>query len=359
MKLLALTEGTDHVCHRYRVAAFAPALSEHGWTVEAWPLSRHTLARTWQLHRVAAADVVLLQRRLLPFWQLSLLRRRAKKLIYDFDDAVFYRDSFAAKGHASWLRLGHFWSTAYAADAVIAGNRFLASEAQQLVGAPKIVHLPTCVSPERYPLARHDRRGDICVAWIGQRSTLPCLQRAQPLLVAALAPLPGATLRVICDRAPQLPGVSVELRQWSTPTEAEHLAECDIGISYLPDDPWSQGKCGLKVLQYMAAGLPVVANAVGMNRHMIRHGENGYLVQSARDWTAAIQRLAANPELRIAMGQAGRRMVESQYNSAAWAGTFAEVVRRVAAGQPPLPQFDCDHPPVPLPSRSQEFRHAA
>lgn len=355
MKLLALTEGSDHVCHRYRVAAFAPALAARGWSVEAWPLSRNSLARAWQLQRVAAADVVLLQRRLLPFWQLSLLRRRAKKLIYDFDDAVFYRDSFAAKGHASWLRLGHFWATAHAADAVFAGNSFLAHEARHLVGQEKVVRLPTCVAPQRYPLAQHADGPVVRLVWIGQQSTLPCLQYARQRLAGALAPLPAASLRVICDREPALPGVPVELRPWSTATEAVDLAECDIGISFLPDDPWSQGKCGLKVLQYMAAGLPVVANAVGMNRQMVRDGENGFLVQTDAEWTAAIGRLAADPALRRAMGRAGRRIVEREYNADAWAAEFAESVQCVADGRP------LESPAVGLPRGTpsmREWRHA-
>src|SRR5687768_14459919 len=105
MKVLALTEGPNHVCYRYRIEAFALALAERGWTLESLPLEPNTFQRSAQLRAAAAADVVVLQRKLLPLWQLRLLRRAARWLIYDFDDALFYRDSYHRKGPMSWARL--------------------------------------------------------------------------------------------------------------------------------------------------------------------------------------------------------------------------------------------------------------
>src|SRR5262245_53245791 len=104
MKVLALTEAPNHVCYRYRIEAFAPALNARGWTLESLPLEPHTFARNAQLRAAAGADVVVLQRRLLPLWQLRILRKAATKLIYDFDDALFCRDSYSRKGPLSWTR---------------------------------------------------------------------------------------------------------------------------------------------------------------------------------------------------------------------------------------------------------------
>jgi glycosyltransferase involved in cell wall biosynthesis len=335
MQVLALTEGPNHVCYRYRIAPFADALDERGWQLSALPLASRTLERGSQLRAAASADVVILQRKLLPLWQLRALRKWSRVLIYDFDDALFHRDSYSRKGASSWARLAHFWATIYTADAVLAGNEYLRTQATSYIEPDRVHWMPTSVDPQRYPLACHHAEGARArLVWIGQHSTLPCLTFAQPLLAAAAARLPGLSLKVICNRFPTLDQIPVLPRVWSSETEANEIASADIGVSWLPDDPWSQGKCGLKVLQYMAAGLPVVANPVGMNRQMIVHGENGYLAESAEDWAGAIARLAADPALRQRMGAAGRAMVEEHYSVRRWARWFAAFIDRVA-GQPP------------------------
>jgi glycosyltransferase involved in cell wall biosynthesis len=344
MKVLALTEGPNHVCYRYRIEAFALALARRGWTLESLPLVPHTFQRSAQLRAATGADVVILQRKLLPLWQLRILRKAYKFLVYDFDDALFHRDSYSRKRPMSWTRLAHFWATIYAADIVTAGNRYLKEQASAYI-EPERVHLaPTCVDPQLYPLALHQRRGaKVKLVWIGQHSTLSCLNHAQPMLAAAAAALPGLELRVICNRFPCLEGIAAVPRQWSASTEAAEVADADVGISWLPDDPWSLGKCGLKVLQYMAAGLPVVANPVGMNREMVVHGQTGFLASTPGEWSTAIERLAADPALRARLGLAGRELVQQQYSVERWAPRFAALIdqlpSRAAAAQLPASRF--------------------
>lgn len=330
MKVLALTEGPNHVCYRYRIAPFAEALAAHGWTLEALPLAPKTFERNAQLRQAVDYDVVILQRKLLPLWQLRLLRSHARVLLYDFDDALFCRDSYSRKGHQSWTRLAHFWATIYAADATIAGNAWLQEQAGQYIEPDRVQLVPTCVEPKRYAQAIHERRGGAArLVWIGLHSTLPCLYHAESLLMAAADRLPGLRMRVICNRFPQLLGVRVVPRLWSSDTEARELADADIGISWLPDDEWSRGKCGLKVLQYMAAGLPVVANPVGMNKTMVRHGETGFLASTPDEWADAVERLANDPDLRTRLGRAGREFVEQHYSVERWASEFAAMIDRL------------------------------
>lgn len=337
MKVLALTEGPNHVCYRYRIEAFAQALAERGWTLESLPLLPGTFQRSGQLRAAGGADVVILQRKLLPLWQVRLLRRFARYLIYDFDDALFHRDSYSRKGPLSWARLAHFWATIYAADAVFAGNDYLREQASVYIPPERVHLMPTCVDPRLYHLAYHHRRdADAKLVWIGQHSTLSCLNYAAPLLAAAARDLPGLELRVICNRFPSLAGVRVVPRQWSMASEGIELADADIGVSWLPDDPWSLGKCGLKVLQYMAAGLPVVANPVGMNREMVLHGRTGYLAETPAEWSTAVARLAADPELRQRMGQAGRDLVRERYSVDRWSAEFAALVDRLPRQGAPL-----------------------
>jgi glycosyltransferase involved in cell wall biosynthesis len=324
--LVALVESPEHVCCRYRLAAFRPALEEAGHTLELRSLPRRWWLRLRLFHALRGADVIL-QRTLLPSWQLAVLRHAARTLLFDFDDAVFSRDSYAAKGMNHAGRAHRFAATVRACDAVIAGNNFLRDRAARYTDAARIHVIPTCVDPERYPLAVPVRRENgVQLVWVGSSSTLQGLERITPLLEELGRRLPGLRLKLICDRFLRLKELPVLASPWSEETEAEAIADADIGISWVPDDEWSRGKCGLKVLQYMAAGLPVVANPVGVHSEMILHGESGYLAETPEQWVQAIGNLARNPELRRDMGWAGRRRLEMDYSVAMGASCWLEVL---------------------------------
>jgi glycosyltransferase involved in cell wall biosynthesis len=312
--LVALVDGIDHVCCRYRLAAFRPFLERAGHTLELrpWPGTW----RAWTFGgSLARADAVILQRRLIPQWLLFLLRRQARRLIYDFDDAVFLRDSYSAKGPHSRRRVARFRAIVSAADAVFAGNRFLAGQAIRHGAALDAVHvIPTCVDPAGYVPAHADR-AEVALAWIGSSSTLQGLEQVRPLLETLGQRVPNLRLKLICDRFLELRHLPVQRCPWSAATEAADLCAADIGVAWVPDDLWSQGKCGLKVLQYLAAGLPVVANPVGVHTDMVGAG-NGFLASSTMEWCTAIGRLAGDAALRRRLGQAGRRLLETEYSVA-------------------------------------------
>ncbi len=202
---------------------------------------------------------------------------------------------------------------------MLAGNEYLARFATAFTPAQRVHHVPTCVETGWYRPANHREHGvQVKLVWIGQSSTLPSLAAASSQLAAAGRRVPGAVLRVICDASPPDLGMPIELRQWSSAAEADELAAADIGISWLCDDLWSLGKCGLKVLQYMAAGLPVVANPIGIHCEFVRHGETGFLADTPQQWAEAVGRLAADPELRNRMGAAARRRIEDEYSLRCW-----------------------------------------
>lgn len=310
MRVLALVESAAHVCCRYRLRAFGPGLIATGHTLELIPLGAG-LQRWRNLDRTADADVVILQRKLLTRWELARLRRRTKKLIFDFDDAVFLRDSHHRKGPKSRKLSRRFRATASCADILVVGNDWLAEHARQ-AGARQVALIPTCVDPARYIRAKHDRRDDaLTLVWLGSSSTLHGLERARPLLEHLGRSLPGLTLRLVCDRFLRFEQLKVECWPWSQQSEAEALASADVGLSYLPDDDWSRGKCGLKVLQYLAAWLPVVGNDVGVTRTLIQ--DAGFVANSAEEWTQALRRLH-DRDVRQNFGAVGRRRVCERYS---------------------------------------------
>ncbi len=229
---------------------------------------------------------------MLPGWQLFLLRRSVRTLIFDFDDAVFLRDSYSPKGLHHAGRLRRFAATIRACDAVVAGNRFLAEQAIRCATAARIEVIPTCVDPTQYPPVEPRRSNDVQLVWVGSSSTLQGLQAVEPLLAEIGRGVPDVRLKLICDRFFEPRGLPVINCPWNAASEAAEIGSADIGIAHVPDDLWSRGKCGLKVLQYMAAGLPVVANPVGVHTEMVRHGETGFLAETPAQWVDAIARLA-------------------------------------------------------------------
>ncbi|MGD0899906.1 MAG: glycosyltransferase [Thermoguttaceae bacterium] len=338
MKVLALIESADHVCFRYRLSALAWSMAQEGLFLEALPLSKHLPARLGQFVRAGRADLVILQRRLLPRWQLLVLRRLCRRLVYDVDDALFFRDSFSTGGALSPMRLARFRLAVRVADAVLAGNEYLRQYAAAYTDPGRVHHVPTCVEPRWYPPAAHCRTGAaVRLAWIGQRAMLPSLGCIREHLGAVAKALPGIDLRLICDTAPPSLGVRLSLRPWSAEAEADELAEADIGISWLPDDLWSLGKCGLKVLQYMAAGLPVVANPVGIHHRLVIDGRTGFLASTPAEWTAAVARLAADPALRNQMGAAARQRVVEHYSVQHWGPRLAAILAPIALRSPHTP----------------------
>lgn len=340
MRILGLVRGQTHVCARYRLAAFRPFFEKEGHELEVYSWSEAWWSRFHLPREARSADVVVVQRRLLTREQLRPLRGAARSLVFDFDDAVFSRDSYDARGPYCPRRLRRFVRMVRAADVVLAGNPFLRDQACLWTSPTKVFLAPTCVDPERYPRAAHLRRSEgVNLVWIGSSSTLRGLEKIRGILEFLGKKQTGLNLKVICDRSIFLRALPVRFAPWSEQSEAAELAAADIGISWLPADDWSRGKCGLKVLQYMAAGLPVVANPVGMQAELVRPGENGFLVESAADWLQAIQVLANDPGLRRRLGEAGRQRVEREFSIARGTALWRDILKtlsrlRVTASRP-------------------------
>ncbi len=316
MQLVALAESENHVCARYRLAAFRPALEAvgHSLTIQALPSSwfaRLTLGRD-----LAAADAVIVQRKLLPRVALTLLRRRVKKLLFDFDDAVWLRDSYAAKGFESPKRTHRFRRIIEACDLVLAGNGYLAEAARRYTTSERVIVVPTCIDMVKYPHSERPARAGLQLVWVGSSSTLRGLEQFTPTLSAIGRAVPGTRLKLICDRFIDIPDMPVDRCPWNDATEAAEITSADIGIGWVPDDPWSRGKCGLKVLQYQAAGLPVIANPVGVQAAFVREGVTGFQASTTEQWVNAVRQLT-EASLRQRLGRNGREQVKQAYSTTA------------------------------------------
>lgn len=258
-------------------------------------------------------DLLWIEKEALPWlpagFERFLLRGRPYAL--DFDDAIFHnydRHRLGAVRRIFGKRIDELMS---GAALVTAGNDYLADRARA-AGAQWVEFVPTVIDLDRYPNQSMRNLPDCkTIVWIGSPSTAQYLELlAGPL--AKLAKTHDFTLLVIGANF-SLPGVDVKCRQWSESTEVENIAAADIGIMPLLNTPWELGKCGYKLIQYMACGLPVVASPVGVNCQIVTDGENGFLAADTQAWEDRLRALLNNDELRSTMGRAGRLKVENKY----------------------------------------------
>jgi glycosyltransferase involved in cell wall biosynthesis len=322
-RVLVLINNPQQASYRVRVEALLPLLRERGIDSDVGLRTNNPLANYRLYASARDYDAVLLQRKLLDPWEAGVLRRNAKRILYDVDDAVMYHNRPVSR-LARWRTGRRFRATAAALDHVVAGNEYLA-DIFRAQGPPATV-LPTVVDPARYIVKQHAATDHPRLVWIGSRSTLPYLRQALPALALAAQRVPGLTLLTIADETLADTPLPVEHRAWSAYTEAASLVEGDIGIAPTPTDPWTLGKCGFKIVQYMAAGLPVVASPVGANAELVREGGTGYLPQTDEAWAAAIQLLAGEVEQRRQMGRAGRARVERELCVARVADEWARLL---------------------------------
>jgi len=137
----------------------------------------------------------------------------------------------------------------------------------------------------------------------------------------------GITPRVIASGDPSQLGFKTDFRPWRLETELSELSQLGIGVAPLPDTPWERGKCGVKLLQYMACGIPVVASPVGVNSKIVTHVVNGLLANYIEDWAPAIHSLMIDPKLRQRLGAAGRDTIEKRFRVQRAAGAVYSVLR--------------------------------
>jgi glycosyltransferase involved in cell wall biosynthesis len=274
------------------------------------------------------ASTVVVQRQvdLAPWLPLERAAVRGRRLIYDVDDAVWLSGRQTGghplsvlKGAARKVR----W-LAERAEHVLAGNEILAEHLAAY--SERVTVVPSLVDPAAYAVRAHEQGETLTLGWIGSPTTAPYLGRIAPVL-ARLARQSNRPVRllVVGGSTAEIAGVRVEERAWSPEAEREVLAEMDIGLMPLVDTPWTRGKCAYKALQYMAAGIPPVADDVGVSAATVDGA--GYAVTGAERWLEALQALADDAGLRARLGAAGRRRVEEEFSPRRWLPTMAAILR--------------------------------
>jgi glycosyltransferase involved in cell wall biosynthesis len=286
-------------------------------------------ARTATLTCSWKADVTWISRQLLPaFTPLQAMAKRP--IVLDVDDAV-------------WLNTGGHRARYLARDSdlIVCGNNFLANHFSRWNA--NVTVIPTAVNtawyrPHRTPSA--DAAGEapaLVMGWTGTSGNFPFLYAIEVALLKVLQHCPRAKLLIVADRPPQfklLPESRIEFERWTPRTEQAAFARMSIGLMPLADTDWCNGKCSYKMLCYMAAGLPVVVTAAGMNREVLALGEVGLGAGREREWVDALTILLDDANLRRSMGAAGSAVVEERFSLHRLAQQYAALFQSLGGTLP-------------------------
>jgi glycosyltransferase involved in cell wall biosynthesis len=251
-----------------------------------------------------------------------------KRMIYDFDDAIWIPNTSQENGLVNWIKA--FWKVRYIcrwAYKVAGGNEFLCRYARQYNNNVEL--LPTCVDTVRQHNQLKDQNtSPVVIGWTGSHSTMKYLDAIVPVLdriARERADKVPVQFVVISNKAPQFSIPGLRYIPWKEETEIQDLLQLHIGIMPLEGDAWSEGKCGFKLIQYLALGIPALASPVGVNKTIIEPGVNGYLCTTDEEWYAHLNALIDDEAKRRRMGAAGRHSIETRFSVQANAFRFTNL----------------------------------
>ncbi len=312
--------------HVYQVKTF---LNSHDWQnfaksniiIKSLAVVKGFFKRFLVLFTVHGYDRVFIHREATPVgppiieWIIAKVIR--KKIIYDFDDAIWLTDRTI---EPTLFRILKFRSKVAAlckwSYRVSGGNEYLCNFAREYSSR---VHLnPTTIDTNLLhnpALFKVDKKlTHVVIGWTGSYSTLKYLEAIEPILIELEEKYRQLEFLIIADRKPQLGLKNLRFVPWSVDSEIASLLESDMGIMPLPDDEWAKGKCGFKALQYMALEIPTVVSPVGVNTSIVDHGVNGFICTSPQEWVQSLSTLIENKSLREQMGKRGRQKVIDQFS---------------------------------------------
>jgi glycosyltransferase involved in cell wall biosynthesis len=297
-------------------------------------LLRNYKTRANDLKHLHDFDLVFLFREALMTSSLFFEKKIAasgKKIIYDFDDAIWMNDTSKANQLFAWMKHPQkIGQSMKLSTVVFAGNDYLADYARQF--NPNVVIVPTTIDTSEYKTTVSVKKDYLTIGWSGSLTTIKHFELALPFLKKIKARY-GNKVRIKVIGDPHYTNKELEIEgiAWSHESEIRELSSFDIGIMPLPDDRWAKGKCGLKGLQYMALGIATLMSPVGVNTAIIKDGENGFLPSSDDDWFNNISLLIENDSLRKRLGEEARRTVEKLYSKEANAHLYLHWFKTLTA----------------------------
>lgn len=264
----------------------------------------------------------------LPAWVEQRLALARLPYVLDYDDAIFHSYDLHRYKLVRILLGRKIQRLMQNAAFIMAGNDYLANFAKN-AGAKRVEVLPTVIDLKRYPSVPPVKNNVFTIGWIGTPATSRYLRIIKPALQEFCSSEDAQVVLIGAEKM-DLPGVPVQYVSWAEATEVEEIQRFDVGIMPLPDEPFEWGKCGFKLIQYMACCRPVIGSPVGVNRKIIKPGLNGYQAGGNDEWVRALRILIKDKKICRHMGEAGRKLVEKDYCLQATAAKLMKLLSSVS-----------------------------
>lgn len=307
-KILFISKGEQSSSTRYRALQYFPHFKAQNWQPIHVTISGGIIPIIKTLNAAISADVVVVLRKTFPMPIFWILRKLSKRLIFDFDDAIFLNTD----GSYSKTRMHRFIKTISKCDFIFAGNSYLADEAKQYNSAVSVI--PTSVEVAKYDFPKHKSPDSFDLVWIGSSSTKKYIAAIIPAIEHAAQSIPNLRLKIIADFKLTSPKLTIKNVAWTEAVEAIELGQSHVGLAPMVDNNWTKGKCALKVLQYMASGLPVISSPTGVNAYVVDNGVNGYLASNDEEWSEFIIKISQEKEQSENMGRLGKQRVNQEFS---------------------------------------------
>ena len=310
----------------FRVTQYESMFREHGATLSY--IAKPDIGFR-SLRVIRRADVVINQKCLLGLGMRTLIRASAKRLVFDFDDAVWARPVRPYHPLKRWQIEQRLMRWANASDVATVANSYLAAHLRRLGGKPEVVPMSLDLKLWK-PRADGAAQGQtVLMGWAGSPVSFPYLEAIAPALGEALRRNPNLKLAVYSGKRPKL-GIPYEYVEFARGTEHEFIRRLDIGLLPLADDESARGKSPMKAIQYLACGVPVVGATPGATRDILSV-ENSLSVRTHEEWIDALGRLANNEGLRRSLGANGRACALAKFDRDQVGERFVQLV----LGAPP------------------------
>lgn len=330
IRIIFLTPSLDTPSTRYRISPIFPELEREQFQITLQQIPKNMLARWRLFHQLPHFDMVFLQKKLFQSLTLWYLRRKAKCLVYDFDDAVIYRDSNAAKFQSA-SRFRGFKMTTTLADLVISGNDYLKSLA--LPFNKHVAVIPTGIETNVHvPRTTFGDSQSVTIGWVGSKPNLIYLKQLIGPINRLFAANPRFKFKIVCNDFIDGFDCPVEKKTWSAEDAVQDFQSLDIGVMPLADDLWTRGKCAFKLLQYMSCGIASVSSSTDVTTGIIEHGKNGFLAKGDNQWIDALSLLIEDADKREDMGRNARASIMGCFDMTTIGKAYAKALRQAYMG---------------------------